>query len=405
MTTCGPPDAAQLVAERLANYLDCQSQSLATNGFGNLSGGWLGPALLATGLTIYVALLGYRLILGATIGPREAVLTAVRAGVVLAFATSWSAYETVIYRVAVDGPSEVASQLLSTGAAAPSLTDAAGRLDAAYATIQASGAYQSRSPPPSPYASASANLPATVVTAPATGKADPIIDRTWFLLIVIVVGSLGALKLAAGLLLGSGPLFITLGLFDATLGVLQGWIRGLLALFVATMGGVCLTAMQLDFVEAQLTAPAAGQAIPLSEPILMAAAVLFAIAMAVILLVAFVVGSAFRFTGPTIERSPQTVRAAESRQSALSTQMVGLRPLQPLDRAQSVADAVRRLGQRERAMAAPLAVTGASDRFRPVGSRPGPSPSTSARTDARELRFRRTVARARTPSIQRRDDL
>lgn len=412
MIACGPPDPSQLVAERLANYVDCQAQSLGANGFANLAGGWFGPALLWGCLTIYVALIGYRLIFGEPFGPRDAVLATLRAGVVIAFATSWSAYETVIYRVISDGPAEVAALLLSSDASALSLPEAAQRLDQDYASLETStisAAPPVNTPPQTnQQASPSPLQPPglTLATHP-----DPILNHAGFLLVVIVVGSLGALKLAGGLLLGSGPLFITLGLFDITLGVLVGWGRALLGVFVATTGGICLTALEFGFIEAQLqqSMQALGGQSLLGEPTLMAAAILFGIAMTLVLIVAFAVGCSLRIPVPLIRPSLQSVGLdAVRRRDFAPTSLADALALGTPVRAQTVADAVRRIGERESALdpgwASATRIT-ASRSLDAAAARRLSIPRSPSGVGREGEENPRRLTRGRTPSVERRERL
>ena len=62
-------------------------------------------------LTLFVALFGYRLLFGHTPGVRDGVLALVKIGIVLALATSWPAYRTLVYDVALRGPAELAGDI------------------------------------------------------------------------------------------------------------------------------------------------------------------------------------------------------------------------------------------------------------------------------------------------------
>ena len=62
-------------------------------------------------LTLFVALLGYRMLFGQTPAVRDGVLALVKIGIVLALATSWTAYRTLIYDVALRGPAELAADI------------------------------------------------------------------------------------------------------------------------------------------------------------------------------------------------------------------------------------------------------------------------------------------------------
>ena len=62
-------------------------------------------------LTLFVALFGYRMLFGQTPGVRDGVLALVKIGIVLALATSWPAYRTLVYDVALKGPAELAGEI------------------------------------------------------------------------------------------------------------------------------------------------------------------------------------------------------------------------------------------------------------------------------------------------------
>ena len=66
-------------------------------------------SLLSGLLTLFVAVVGYRLVLGEFPSIRYWSDAMLRVGFILALVTSWPAAQTLIYRVAVDGPVELAN--------------------------------------------------------------------------------------------------------------------------------------------------------------------------------------------------------------------------------------------------------------------------------------------------------
>src|SRR5437763_539074 len=98
---CAAPDASEGVALRLSEYVSCEGRALGENGFQALAGGPLGTSLLSGLVTIFIALIGYRLILGHTPDMRDGIGWTVRLGIVLALVTSWPAFQTLIYRSAM----------------------------------------------------------------------------------------------------------------------------------------------------------------------------------------------------------------------------------------------------------------------------------------------------------------
>jgi type IV secretion system protein VirB6 len=95
--------------------VDCAASSTAQAAFGRLfgEGGALLPALIVL-LTLYVGLFGFALITGrsrlgvAALTPRMITL-----GLVLTFATSWLAYQSVVWNLAVGAPDQIAGILMA----------------------------------------------------------------------------------------------------------------------------------------------------------------------------------------------------------------------------------------------------------------------------------------------------
>ena len=349
MTDCGPSDPSTLLAERLAGYLDCHAQSIAQTGFGGFNGGWLGPTLVGGFLTIYVALIGYRLILGIPFGARDAVLATARAGVVMALATSWPAFESTAYRLVFDGPAEVAALVLPSDLAASNLEDTAQRLDKDLLALRSSASEV-------PTAVTAVNGVTTIQSTPAQpspgvqpagepAQEDPLLRGSAVVLANVTIGAVGAIRVAGGLLLACGPLFILLALFDPTLGLFEGWTRGLVTAFVASIGATVVTALELGFIETELVPAGSVLSEPglATEPALFAVATLFATAMLAVIVGAFMVGNSFRlFRGrrPIWEPAPASLLSVHRAGPAWGAP-------QPASRAEVVVDAVRRLTQRE----------------------------------------------------------
>ena len=64
-------------------------------------------------LTIYIALLGYQLLFGrGGLRVTELPFAALKIGLILAFLTSWAAYQTLIFDLLFDGPAEIMKVLL-----------------------------------------------------------------------------------------------------------------------------------------------------------------------------------------------------------------------------------------------------------------------------------------------------
>ncbi len=255
--TCALPDADLGVALRLSGFLQCQAQALGENGFQALAGGPMVAGMLSGLVTIFVALIGYRFILGTVPDLRDGIGWAVRLGMVLTLATGWPAFQTLIYRVAVDAPQELAAVLMpATGLPADGLDT---RVQQAYDAIRL-GSTTNTTVQPQPTTEAAAGQPQTqtpgISLPPQSPSYGPLgqaaLPQTasWF--VVSTLGVTGALQLAAGFLLAIGPLAIMALLFDATIGLFVGWIRGLAGAVLALLAGTIVTALDLLLVESEL---------------------------------------------------------------------------------------------------------------------------------------------------------
>ena len=122
------------IAEAL-RVVDCMSGEAASFAFSRLFGSsaLLGQALTAA-LTLYIAWYAIGLLTGRTslsvssLTPRMMTM-----GVALTFATSWVAYQSVIWNLLVGAPDQIASLLIGTRGSATSLF--ADRLDTIFAVV------------------------------------------------------------------------------------------------------------------------------------------------------------------------------------------------------------------------------------------------------------------------------
>ncbi|MGC1302534.1 MAG: type IV secretion system protein, partial [Caulobacteraceae bacterium] len=121
---CPVPSPDDPLVQGLLTSTDCHVQALVRTGYGALFApeGVYGGVLTAL-LVIYIAVIGYQLLLGrAQLAIGELAMTAVKLGVVLALATQWGTYQTVVYRAVFDGPQQVGDVVLHDLAARGVLT-------------------------------------------------------------------------------------------------------------------------------------------------------------------------------------------------------------------------------------------------------------------------------------------
>lgn len=254
---CEAPDTSAGVAIGLAGYLDCQARALGENGFQALAGGPIGMSLLSGLLTIFVGLIGYRMILGEIPGIRHGVNWMVRVGFVLALVTSWPAFQTLIYRVAFDGPVELAAIVVPASGLAGDAMDQ--RVQQAYDAIRIGTITRIEALPSNPQSSQEEAQEQETPTVTRPQNFRPAMPQTASLFVLSTSGITGAFRIAVGFLLAVGPLAIMALLFDATLGLFVGWIRALVGVAVASLATVVVTAIGLMLVESELASERALQ--------------------------------------------------------------------------------------------------------------------------------------------------
>jgi type IV secretion system protein VirB6 len=242
---CPAPDSDTPLVRGLLGVVDCNTQALVHSGYSALfapSGGFTG-ALTAI-LTIYVAFIGYRLMLGQSqLRVGEFAVTAVKIGAVLALATQWDAYQALIYRFLFEAPQQLASALL--GAVHPAGSALGDNvfdgLQRAFDDLSgfATGYASHATPQTSPFMGGT-GLGALVLTSSAT---------------ILLLSSLGVLltaKIVLSLLLAVGPIFIALFLFDGARGLFEGWLRASIAFAFAPFASILLLGVALNMLEPSL---------------------------------------------------------------------------------------------------------------------------------------------------------
>ena len=245
---CPLPDGSAGVAVRLSAYVDCQSRMLGENGFQTLVGDPAMASILSGLVAIFIALIGYRMILGSPPSLRDGVSLTARLGIVLALVTSWPAFQTLVYHVATDGPEEVATILLpASGLPAMELED---RIQAAYDAIRLGVATDGTA---QGAAGTSAGTAASVnaASAPLLSGFAPL-PQTASLFVVTTVGIMAALHLIVGFLLAVAPFGILSLLFEGTSGIFNGWVRALVGAALGVLASSVTSAVALTTVEMEV---------------------------------------------------------------------------------------------------------------------------------------------------------
>jgi type IV secretion system protein VirB6 len=239
MSQCGSfgADGPSGVADALGK-VDCLASDATAVSFGRLFGahGSFQTALTII-LTLYVALLAFNLLTGRS-ALKVSVLTPrmMTLGLVLTFATSWIAYQSVVWNLATGAPDEIASVLVGTKGSATTLF--AQQLDGVFNAIT-----DAASSVPAP---AAAGVPAVAV--PTLASPANILSIAGLILLLGTVGVLVVCRLAPAALLIIGPVFIVLALFEGTRGLFEGWLKSvamfaLVPLLTVVMGSGALVAI------------------------------------------------------------------------------------------------------------------------------------------------------------------
>jgi type IV secretion system protein VirB6 len=410
MDVCAPlPEGAGFV-ESILGFVDCQAHVLGSGGYQALSAaGSLLTVVLTVFLTLFVALFGYRLLMGRGPTMRTVVLAFVKIGFVLALATSWPAYRTLVYDVAMRGPAEVSAAI-----AAPSgLPGAAGglvqRLDGAdQALIALSILGEGKAPPGTEMNQ--------VPPQAYPGFNTLAIGGARMLFLIAVLGGLGAVRLIAGLLLAIGPFFIAFLLFDNTRSLFEGWVRVLAGSALGALGTAIALGAELALLEPWLAdiiaRRNAEQWLPGMPVELLVVTAVFALIVLAMLWASAKVAFAFRFA-PIWQAAAASLgqgrRADETRPVAAANDLNHPAPAEARSRAATIVDAVAATQRREAAQVAALSGSrGAAGGDAPADGRRA-SPAGTARNSSQATAsaplgqsFRRTRGRV-SASAGRRD--
>lgn len=230
---------ASLGAAPALRAVDCLSNEMAGAAFGRLfgTGGALLPALTIL-LTLYIAVFALQLLTGRTrIGISALTPRMMTLGLVLTFATSWVAFQGVVWNLAIGAPDQLAGIL--TGVKGSATEIFASRLDMVFAAIAEAAGNNAQA--------TEAAGAAQAASAQAGGAFSPT-GLMWLGALLLLLGTVGVLvtaRIALAVLLALGPVFVIMALFGGTRGLAAGWLRGLVMtamtpLFVVAGGSLML---------------------------------------------------------------------------------------------------------------------------------------------------------------------
>jgi type IV secretion system protein VirB6 len=383
--TAPPPTAGFL--EGLLSYVDCQAQSIGANGYEALAQPGSTLSLLITGfLTLFIAFMGYRMLFGQTPSLREGVLAMVKIGIVLALATSWGAYRTLVYDVALRGPAELAStvgQQAGLPGAGAGLVERLGYADRNFVQLEVLGPGQANVVPGQTPVDAFGRP-----VAPPSQFDGFAMGGSRILFLTGAIGGLAATRLVAGFLLALGPLFIAFLLFEGTRGLFVGWLRALAAMALGALGIAITLGVELILIEMKLaeliTLRNANLPIPGAAIELFVITLIFTLVMLAMLYAAARVALGFRLPEgwrALPARVAGSLRAREEQLAGVPQQRRAA-PAEDRSRAAQVADAVAATQRRETggwqgapALAAATVAGAPSRRVAPAGGEREPQPA------------------------------
>ncbi|MBN2360107.1 MAG: type IV secretion system protein, partial [Deltaproteobacteria bacterium] len=218
--------------------VDCAAGATAQAAFGRLFGtdGALLPVLTIL-LTLYVAFFAFSLITGRSrLGISALTPRMITLGLVLTFATSWIAYQGVVWNLAVGAPDQIAGVLMGSPAGdkgGPATQIFADKIDVILSALVDATGQQA--------ADAGAGAGAASTFSPP--------GLMWLggtLLLLGTVGVLATCKIALAVLLALGPVFVVMALFTATRGLFTGWLKGVVLLAIAPLFAVLGGSLMLE---------------------------------------------------------------------------------------------------------------------------------------------------------------
>lgn len=210
--------------------VDCVSSEMTQAAFGRLfgQGGALVPALTIL-LTLYVAFFAISLLTGRSrIGISALTPRMMTLGLVLTFATSWIAYQSVVWNLATGAPDQIAGIL--TGSSGSATAVFADKIDIVFAAISEATSKQGEAGE----------------AAPATFSPPNLVWLGAMLFLLGTVGVLVTARIALAVLIAVGPAFVVLALFPGTRGLFVGWLKGVVMLAIAPLFAVLGGTLMLE---------------------------------------------------------------------------------------------------------------------------------------------------------------
>lgn len=348
------PPAAGFISS-ITGYIDCQAQVLGSGAWTVLAAPGSTLTVVLTGLlTIFIAVIGYNLLLGHNMTLRRGTLVFVKIGAIFALATSWPAYRTLVYDLVTNGPSQLVAEIGPQAQIVGSDGTLTQRLDLADQAMAQLAILGPGNPPPD----ANAQIP-----PPPFGGFDAFaLGGSRILFELTAVAGLGIVRILAGLMLALGPFFIAFLMFESTRSLFEGWVRVLAGAALAAIGVSIVLGLELALIEPWLSnvlaRRMAGEALPTVSTELFVIACLFSIIVAAALYACARVAGAFRLA-PLLRTFPSIIERERAGGAVVPMVNANSREItdQERSRAAAVASVLLATSRRERGET-PFALTG-----------------------------------------------
>ena len=227
------------VVRDVLTAVDCNTRGFARLGYESLAAA-NSPfqTALTVALTIYVAVIGYRLLFGEGARLSDGPMIALKIGAVLALVTSWSLFQTLVFDVAERAPIEIAALISAPMRGHALAADPVAGLQASYDQLrETANAFAHPPRSVSDHAQADYATASEALSMASNG------------LFIASAGLISVMMIAIGLLTATGPLFIAMFLFFETRGLFVGWVRALAAAAFGLLSGWSLTVLMLHAVD------------------------------------------------------------------------------------------------------------------------------------------------------------
>lgn len=208
------------VVRNMLAAVDCNTRHFAMLGYQSLTASPMFQTALTVCLTLYVALIGYRLLF-APDGMRlsEGPGMALRIGAILALVSGWGLFQTLVFDIADRAPLEIAGLISApTQDNSPLAADPVEGMQSAYDQLSTAASSFGKTAGTTARSDTSQNGEAAELLAIAAG-----------VVFFCCAGLLAVTLIAIGVLTAAGPVFVTLLLFFETRGFFIGWVRALAA--------------------------------------------------------------------------------------------------------------------------------------------------------------------------------